>query len=164
MYGQVWTFDAISSKDPSYSILAAFSASPEDASTNNTLNVDIYVQAGPDKLYTAISKFTEFAELNMHGNGTSGIWKGAGCSFSASEDMSTMTVHFTRPFEITGSVVLNAVAPPHYPCSPAEIGASMEFMPHFGWANATLMQRPMWTLNSTVHKSNLKTALVIRIW
>ncbi|KAE9389298.1 hypothetical protein BT96DRAFT_1070787 [Gymnopus androsaceus JB14] len=141
MYGQIWTFDAISSKDPSHSILAVFSASPEDASADNTLNVDIYVQAGPDKLYTATSKFAEFAELNTHGNGTSGVWKGTGCSFSASEDMSTMTVYFTRPFEITGSVVLNAlftnkVAPPHYPCSPAEIGASMEFMPHFGWANA----------------------------
>ncbi|KAE9405479.1 hypothetical protein BT96DRAFT_324990 [Gymnopus androsaceus JB14] len=50
--------------------------------------------------------------------------------------MSTMTVHFTHPFEITGSVVLRAIAPPHYPCSPADIGASMEFLPHFGWANA----------------------------
>ncbi|KAE9389299.1 hypothetical protein BT96DRAFT_1003393 [Gymnopus androsaceus JB14] len=136
MYGQVWTFDAISSKDPSYSILAVFYASPEVASTNNSLDVVVYVQAGPGWLYTVASKFAEFAELNTHGNGTSGVWKGTGCSFSASDDMSTMTIDFTNPFEITGSVVLNAVAPPHYPCSPTEIGASMEFVPHFGWDNA----------------------------
>jgi len=136
MYGQAWTFDAISSKDPSYSILAVFFDSPEYSSTNNTLNVLVYVQAGPGKLYTVASQFAEYAELNTHGNGTSGVWKGTGCSFSASDDMSTITIDFTDPFEITGSVVLNAVAPPHYPCSPAEIGASMEFLPHFGWDNA----------------------------
>ncbi|KAE9389303.1 hypothetical protein BT96DRAFT_407319 [Gymnopus androsaceus JB14] len=133
-YGQVWTFDAVSSTDPSDTILAVFFASPE-LTTPNILHVDLLVQARGN-LYSADSNFAEFAELNTQGNGMSGVWEGTGCSFSASEDMSTMTINFTDPFEITGSVILNAIAPPHYPCSPAEIGANMKFLPHLGWDNA----------------------------
>lgn len=115
-FGQWWVFNAISSKDPSYSIDAVFAASPfvdlyygSTIPSEKILQVQVFVHT-EEKSYTAISNFADFAELNAHGKGTSGVWKGTGCSFSVSEDLSTATVNFAHPFEITGSVVLKSVS------------------------------------------------------
>ncbi|KIK50772.1 hypothetical protein GYMLUDRAFT_65144 [Collybiopsis luxurians FD-317 M1] len=140
VFGEVWYFDVVSSKSPDHALVVAFLASATDSgyasstAVSSILSAQVAVRAG-NNIY-AEANLANYAELQTLGIGTSGFWNGTGCSFSASKDLSRMTIDLSDPFDITGSIILESIAPPHLPCSPNEIGANMEFAPGFGWVNA----------------------------
>lgn len=111
--GDIWYFDAVS-PDGKYSFIASFWASPSPSYTTALQN-DKILQAqmillADDNIYAANSIFADAAEIITRGDGSSGDWKGTGCSFSGAEDLSTYTLNFASPFDIVGSIVLESVS------------------------------------------------------
>ncbi|KAL4938072.1 hypothetical protein BDV06DRAFT_215411 [Aspergillus oleicola] len=77
------------------------------------------------------------ARITTVGDGTEGVWETptGDMSFAGSPDMRLYEVQLESEI-VSGTVVLQSVAPPHYPCGPAEAGQDMQLAPHIGWANA----------------------------
>ncbi|KAL4923582.1 uncharacterized protein BDV17DRAFT_301670 [Aspergillus undulatus] len=77
------------------------------------------------------------ARIGTVGDGTSGVWDGLDgqASFLASPNMRYYQIALESE-EVEGTVTLQSLAPPHYPCGPAEAGQDMQLAPHIGWANA----------------------------
>ncbi|KAJ4489979.1 hypothetical protein J3R30DRAFT_3278233 [Lentinula aciculospora] len=137
-FGELWFFDAVSD-DGRYWVVASFWASPSPSLTmqlrnEKILSVQMVVRVDDD-IYSANSVFAEAAQIFTHGKGMNGTWKGTGSSFSGSEDLSTYSINFSSPFEITGSILMEPVAPAHYKCSSDEVGIDTQILPELGWAN-----------------------------
>ncbi|KAL4863648.1 hypothetical protein BDV12DRAFT_177276 [Aspergillus spectabilis] len=144
-----WYFDAIQvSEDPDEqaSVMATFyTATPNGFDsliayhnagfTSLTLaEVNIVWPNGTHETY--IFNATE-AVITTVGDGASGVFEEGihEASFTGSPNMSTYRVDLQSPW-VSGSLTLQSIAPPHYPCGPAVAGQSLEIMPHVGWANA----------------------------
>ncbi|KAF8830271.1 hypothetical protein HHX47_DHR2000589 [Lentinula edodes] len=156
-FGEVWYFDAVS-EDGKYSVVAFFWASPSPSLTAQLQNEKILsaqvIVREDDDIYSANSVFAETAEIFTSAKGTSGLWIGTGCSFSGSQSLSTYSVNFSSPFEITGSIILESVAPAHYKCSPAEAGVDTQILPNFGWVNA--VPDAQTTVDLKINAKNIK--------
>ncbi|KAL3459317.1 hypothetical protein BJX64DRAFT_205421 [Aspergillus heterothallicus] len=77
------------------------------------------------------------ATITALGNGASGVYESliGTASFNGTPDMSRYRVDLHSPL-VAGSVILDSVTPPHYPCGPAVAGQNLQVAPHIGWANA----------------------------
>ncbi|KAL4780297.1 hypothetical protein BJX76DRAFT_49533 [Aspergillus varians] len=77
------------------------------------------------------------ATITTVGNAVEGVWQESEdrASFSGSPDMTTYQVKLESS-RISGTLTLQSVAPPHYPCGPVAAGESLQVAPHVGWANA----------------------------
>ncbi|GME52757.1 beta-eliminating lyase [Neofusicoccum parvum] len=70
-------------------------------------------------------------------DGVSGDWEGTGISFRSEDGMNRYIVSVDSPeLGITGEMILNTVAPSHYPCTSNIANADTEMIPTIGWANA----------------------------
>ncbi|KAL4906209.1 hypothetical protein BDW74DRAFT_177229 [Aspergillus multicolor] len=77
------------------------------------------------------------AIITVEGDGSSGNFTGTGCSWKGTPDMSAYVVNINVPeHQLNGSLYIKSVAPPHYPCGPAEEGQNLHLAPGAGWANA----------------------------
>ncbi|GAW09593.1 hypothetical protein LENED_011757 [Lentinula edodes] len=136
-FGEVWYFDAVS-EDGKYSVVALFWASPSPSLTAQLQNEKILsaqvIVREDDDIYSANSVFAETAEIFTSAKGTS--------------------VNFSSPFEITGSIILESVAPAHYKCSPAEAGVDTQILPNFGWVNA--VPDAQTTVDLKINAKNIK--------
>ncbi|KIK60550.1 hypothetical protein GYMLUDRAFT_85484 [Collybiopsis luxurians FD-317 M1] len=137
-FGELWYFDVVSSTRPDQALLVAFLASATEgytpgAAVSSILSCEVVVKNG-DNVYAAAG-LAQNAEISSSGIGTSGVWNGTGCSFSATKDLSRMTIKLLPPFEITGSITLEPIAPPTLPCGPYGINENMEYAPGFGWTS-----------------------------
>ncbi|KAL4957610.1 hypothetical protein BDW69DRAFT_200454 [Aspergillus filifer] len=77
------------------------------------------------------------ARITTVGDGAVGVWEApeGDASFKGSEDMRVYEVTLESEI-VSGRIVLQSIAPPHYPCGPAEGGQDMQLAPNIGWANA----------------------------
>ncbi|KAL4963061.1 uncharacterized protein BDV14DRAFT_95822 [Aspergillus stella-maris] len=77
------------------------------------------------------------ARITTVGDGAVGVWESpeGDASFRGSEDMRIYEVTLESEI-VSGRIVLQAIAPPHYPCGPAEAAQGMQLAPGIGWANA----------------------------
>ncbi|KAJ3861239.1 hypothetical protein EV359DRAFT_66648 [Lentinula novae-zelandiae] len=136
-FGEVWYFNTVS-EDGKYSVVAFFWASPSPSLTAQLQNEKILsaqvIVREDDDIYSANSVFAETAEIFTSAKGTS--------------------VNFSSPFEITGSIILESVAPAHYKCSSAEAGVDTQILPNFGWVNA--IPDAQTTVDLKINAKNIK--------
>ncbi len=78
------------------------------------------------------------AIISTVGDGSSGLWTGNDSSgWIGTSDLSRYVVKIKAPGAgVIGCLSLKSIAPPHYPCGPAQAGENMELAPHLGWSNA----------------------------
>ncbi|KAK5132436.1 hypothetical protein LTR08_009047 [Meristemomyces frigidus] len=84
----------------------------------------------------SFSIFPAEASVVAEIDGSTGYW-GPSASWSSSPDAKHWTIHFNSSSDnVSGSMTLTSLAPPHLPCGAVKSGATEMLMPHIGWANA----------------------------
>ncbi|KAH9207554.1 hypothetical protein DL95DRAFT_482702 [Leptodontidium sp. 2 PMI_412] len=139
-----WYFDAVST-DSQESVVIVFYMSTDLGFPfrlpGAAISVDIFVSfADGSLLFYPINSLPGSlgsATVVSEGQGASGVWRNSGFSFDGEDDLSRYTVTIDNPvLGVKGTLVLDSVAPAHYPCDPLGAGANLEVSPHIGWANA----------------------------
>ncbi|KAI9816472.1 MAG: hypothetical protein M1827_001604 [Pycnora praestabilis] len=135
-----WYFDTVS-EDQKTSVVVSFFTSTSDAffalgDEPDVVSVDLWVSFPNGTIYTPFVNATEAVVVTV-GDGTTGYWEGTGMSWTSTPDLSYYVVNVNAPnLGIYGSLVLQSIAPAHYPCGPAVADQTLQQMPHIGWANA----------------------------
>lgn len=139
-----WYFDAVSSNlsanDLSSVVLTFYTASPTGfaalANTSTVLQASITGTLA-DGTPFEYDEFPAAATVVTEGDGSAGVWGEEGdVGWSSSPSLRHWTVEFHSPSNnVSGSMSLESLAPPHLPCGPIAVGGTEQLMPHIGWAN-----------------------------
>ncbi|KAI9730732.1 MAG: hypothetical protein M1834_005701 [Cirrosporium novae-zelandiae] len=116
-----WYFDAVSA-DQEYSVTVIFFTAPQSAfpfvEYETILPVYLFVSVPGDPFFLAEVAFAQSATIITVGDGASGCWEPTGFQFCGNPDMSVYRIDIASPtLDIGGSLVLDSVAPAHYPCA-----------------------------------------------
>ncbi|KAL5336031.1 hypothetical protein BJX70DRAFT_373667 [Aspergillus crustosus] len=144
-----WYFDAIQvseNTDEQASVIVTFyTATPggfdsltgyHNAGFTSLTLADIYIVWPNGTHQTFFVNATE-AVITTADDAVSGVWDEGidQATFSGSPDLSSYRVDLNSA-EVSGSLTLESIAPPHYPCGPAVAGQTLQISPHVGWTNA----------------------------
>ncbi|KAJ7748645.1 hypothetical protein B0H16DRAFT_1663509 [Mycena metata] len=126
-----WYFDVVSTNPPDLS--TAVCIPTPDSVTDITVAV-LWISFPNGTLWSTASH-ADGATVKVNGDYTDGTWDNSGFSWTSKE--SGYLIEIDAPDAgVTGTISFRTVAPPHYPCGPAEAGQNLELGPHIGWANA----------------------------
>ncbi|KAJ7028106.1 hypothetical protein C8F04DRAFT_1291807 [Mycena alexandri] len=135
-----WYFDVVSTNpaDLSTAVVTFFSTPPSAfpfLTPSNDITVAVLWISYPNGSLWSTASYADGATVKVDGDYTSGIWNNSGFSWASTE--SGYLIEIDAPDAgVTGTISFKTVAPPHYPCGPAEAGQNLELGPHIGWANA----------------------------
>ncbi len=90
------------------------------------------------------------ATIKTHGDGASGNWHDTGFSFEGTNDLKRYIVEGNNiANNISGTMVMESVAPAHFPCGPNRPSSKEQLLPDVYWANAIPDSKA--TINFTVN-------------
>ncbi len=133
-----WYFDVVA-PDLNTSIAVVFYTASQPAFpflpvSDNITTVGIYITSADGTIYEHYLNATE-ATITSYGQGSSGVFNGAGAKWEGTPDLSYYTVRINSE-DVSGTLVLKSVAPGHYPCGPIGPNQQMNLGENVGWSNA----------------------------
>ncbi|KZT50377.1 hypothetical protein CALCODRAFT_461779 [Calocera cornea HHB12733] len=137
---QWWYFDVVSNDLSQSAVISLLgnapgaTGSPSGVLPFNFIEVNLQLESGEQ---VALEVSAQWVILTTEGDGLSGVFNGSGYSWTGASDLSSYTVTIDDTAnELSGTIVLNSVAPHHASCGPATVGASLIVCPHLGWGNS----------------------------
>jgi len=135
---QWWYFDAVSD-DLKQSIVLVFFVNTVGASGSNALPfnaVEVNMAFADGSLGVAGGGASDVVIATI-GDGASGFMNGTGYTWFETSDLSSLYIDVNDVANnLTGSIKFSSDGPHHAQCGPPTAGASLEVIPHLGWANS----------------------------